>query len=131
MVIENFDNNIDEKLLYSSLNHIKQLNKNILINSRKSIKDFDVKLIDLKSRLNSFLDLSINLPTDDLIRVIILKSFSDKQINISSNNLEYILKNIDRSYEKISKFTKDIDDISLSTGKSIKINLIKKVLNNE
>ena len=77
------------------------------------------------------LDLSINLPTDDLIRVIILKSFSDKQINISSNNLEYILKNIDRSYEKISKFTKDIDDISLSTGKSIKINLIKKVLNNE
>ena len=131
LVIENFDNNIDEKLLYSSLNHIKQLNKNILINSRKSIKDFDVKLIDLKSRLNSFLDLSINLPTDDLIRVIILKSFSDKQINISSNNLEYILKNIDRSYEKISKFTKDIDDISLSTGKSIKINLIKKVLNNE
>ena len=30
------------------------------------------------------------------------------------------------SYEKISKFIKDIDDISLSTGKSININLIKK-----
>ena len=131
LVIENFDNNIDEKLLYSSLNHIKQLNKNILINSRKSIKDFDVKLIDLKSRLNSFLDLSINLPTDDLIRVIILKSFSDKQISINPKISDYIINNVERSYEKMFKFLKDVDDLSLSTGKSININLIKKVLNNE
>ena len=131
LVIENFDNNINEKLLYSSLNHIKQLNKNILINSRKSIKEFDIKLIDLKSRLNSFLDLSINLPTDDLIRVIILKTFSDRQIDLGVKNLEFIIKNIERSYDKIFKFTKDIDNISLSTGKSININLIKKVLANE
>ena len=46
-------------------------------------------------------------------------------------NIEY--KGIPASfdYEKISKFTKDIDNISLSTGKSININLIKKVLKNE
>ena len=42
---------------------------------------------------------------------------------------EYIIKNVERSYEKMFKFLKDIDDLSLSTGKSININLIKKVLN--
>ena len=42
-----------------------------------------------------------------------------------------MIKNIERSYEKILKFTKDIDNLSLSTGKSININLIKKVLSNE
>ena len=131
LVIENFENNINENLLYSSINHIKQLDKCIIITSRKSIRDLNVKLSDLKSRFDSFLNLSINLPTDDMIRVIISKNFSDKQIDLNNRNLEFILKNIERSYEKISKFIKDIDDISLSTGKSININLIKKVLSNE
>ena len=90
-----------------------------------------INLIDLKSRLDSFMEIKINLPTDDLIRVIISKTFSDKQVDLSNKNLEFIIKNIERSYEKISKFTKDIDNISLSTGKSININLIKKVLLNE
>ena len=63
--------------------------------------------------------------------VIISKTFSDKQIDLSNKNLEFIIKNIERSYEKILKFTKDIDSLSLSTGKSININLIKKVLFDE
>ena len=81
--------------------------------------------------MDSFLEIKIDLPTDDLIRVIISKSFSDKQIDLNNKNLEFIIKNIERSYDKIFKFIKDIDNISLSTGKSININLIKKVLLNE
>ena len=69
------------------------------------------------------------MPTDELIRVILTKNFSDKQIQVSEKNIEYILKNIERSYEKVFKFVKDIDNESLSSGKSININLIKKVLN--
>ena len=131
IVIENYEGNIDEKLLYSTLNHIIQLNKNLIINSLKSIRLLNIELPDLKSRLNSFTEVGIKLPTDDLLRVIISKSFSDKQIQLSNNHLEFIIKNIERSYEKISKFIKDVDNISLSTGKSININLIKKVLLNE
>ncbi len=131
IVIENYDNNIEENLLYSSLNHYKQLNKSVLINSVNSVKKFNVNLNDLKSRLHSFLDLYIDFPTDELIRVIVLKSFSDKQIVIDNKSLEFVINNIDRSYGKILKFIRDIDNISLSTGKSININLIKKVLKNE
>ena len=54
---------------------------------------------------------------------------SDKQINISPKLSEYIINNVERSYEKLFKFLKDVDELSLSTGKSININLIKKVLN--
>ena len=62
----------------------------------------------MKSRFDSFLDVGIDLPTDDLIRVILVKSFSDKQINVSIRLLEYILINIDRSYEKIFQFVKEV-----------------------
>ncbi len=131
IVIDNYDENINEKLLYSFINQIKQYNKIIVINSSKSLKKFKIELVDLKSRLNSFLEIQIDLPTDELIRVIISKTFSDKQIDLNSRNLEFIIKNIERSYDKIFQFIKDIDNISLSTGKSININLIKKVLINE
>ena len=131
IVIDNYDGNIKEDSFYSFLNQVRQLNKIIVINSLQNVKSFQIKLKDLKSRINSFLEIEIGLPTDDLIRVIISKTFSDKQIKLSNKNLEYIIKNIERSYDKIFKFTKDIDNISLSTGKSININLIKKVLLHE
>jgi len=131
IVIENYKGNINENLFYSFINQVFQNDKILIINSLIKIKNYKINLIDLKSRLDSFLEIQINLPTDDLIRVIISKTFSDKQVDISNKNLEFIVKNIERSYDKILKFTKDIDNISLSTGKSININLIKKVLLNE
>ena len=131
LIIDNYNQNIDEKLFYSILNQSKQSDNYVVINSILPIKDIDFKLQDLKSRAKSFVNLGIELPTDDLLRVIISKSFSDKQININPKLSEFIIKNIDRSYEKVFKFIKEIDDLSLSSGKSININLIKKVLMNE
>ena len=69
------------------------------------------------------------MPNDDLLKVIISKTLSDKQISINPKILDYILNNVERSYEKMFKFLKELDELSLSTGKSININLIKKVLN--
>ena len=129
LIIDEFTNNIDEKLLYSILNQSKQLDNYVLINSVNSIKNNNLKLADLKSRINSFVFIGIELPTDDLLKVIISKTLSEKQIKINPNISEYIIKNVERSYEKMFKFLKDVDELSLSTGKSININLIKKVLN--
>ena len=64
-----------------------------------------------------------------MIRVILTKNFSDKQIQVSEKNIEYILKNIERSYEKINTFSNSIDSLSLTKAQPIKLNLIKKVLN--
>ena len=54
---------------------------------------------------------------------------SDKQISINPKITDFIINNVERSYDKMFKFLKDVDELSLSTGKSININLIKKVLN--
>ena len=128
LIIDNFENNIEDKLFYSILNQSKQLENYILINSIPSIKELTFELKDLQSRINSFIYIGIELPTDDLLQVIISKSFSEKQININPKISDYIIRNVERSYEKMFKLLKDIDDLSLSTGKSININLIKKVL---
>ena len=128
LIIENYNNKIEEKLFYSILNEAKQLENYVLVNSAKPLKENHFKLKDLQSRINSFVYIGIDLPTDDLLKVIISKFFSEKQINLEPKVTEYIIKNVDRSYEKMIKFIKDIDELSLSSGKSININLIKKLL---
>ncbi len=129
LIIDSYHNNIDEKLFYSILNQSKQVDNYIVINTALSLKNSNFNLKDLQSRINSFVYIGIELPTDDLLQVIISKSFSDRQINLNPKISEYIIKNVERSYEKMFKFLRDIDELSLSTGKSININLIKKVLN--
>lgn len=131
LIIDNYEKNINEKIFYSLLNQSKQSDSYLLVNSILPLGNIKFDLKDLRSRTESFINLGIELPTDDLLRVIISKSFSDKQIEITPKISEYIIKNIERSYEKVFKFIKEIDDLSLSSGKSININLIKKVLNNE
>ena len=128
LIIEDFDNNIEEKLLYSIINTASQDNKYLIISSPISLKKFKIKLKDLNSRFTSFVDIGIDLPTDDLLRVILTKNFSDKQIEVSKKNIDYILNNIDRSYEKISLFTNSIDSLSLAKAKPITLHMIKDVL---
>ncbi len=129
LIIDDFDNNIKENILYSIINLAFQDNKYLIISSKVSLKKFEIKLDDLKSRFQSFVEIGINLPTDDMIRVILTKNFSDKQIQISEKNIEYILKNIERSYEKINSFSSSIDGLSLAKARPINLQLIKKVLN--
>ena len=129
LIIDNYSNNIEQNLLYSLLNQSKQLEKYILINSNSPIKNYTFDSEDLKSRIDSFLYIGIDLPTDDLLQVIIAKSFSDKQVYLDKKISQYIIKNVDRSYDKMFKFLKEIDEFSLSSGKAININLIKKLLN--
>ena len=131
MIIDNYNSNINEEILYSILNQSKQLDRFVVINSILSIKSMKLNLNDLKSRTDGFVSLGIELPTDDLLKVIVSKFFSDRQLDVSPKVSEFIIKNIERSYEKVFKFIKEIDDLSLSSGKSININLIKKVLTDE
>ena len=128
VIIDNFKNNIDERVFYSFLNQSKQLDNYVVINSTEPLNRLNYYLEDLKSRINSFVLIGIELPTDDLLKVIISKTFSDKQINLSPKISEYIIKNVERSYEKMFKLLKDIDELSLTSGKQININLVKKVI---
>ena len=128
LIIENFDEKISENLLFSLWNTILQDNKYLLINSTKPINSFKFKLPDLKSRLSTCSCVEIKLPDDDLITVILTKNFSDRQIKVDKKQIDYIIKRIDRSYEKILQFISILDKYSLKRGGPISLKLIKEVL---
>ena len=128
LIIENLNEDISEEKLFTLWNLALQDNKYLVTTSKQSINSYKFKLKDLKSRINSSLTIGINLPSDDLISVILSKNLSDKQISVEKKHIDYIVKRIDRSYEKISQFILTLDKYSLKKGSPFNLKLIKEVI---
>jgi len=128
IVIENFNDKIDESLFFTLLNIIDQDNKYLILTSKIPIVDHFFKLDDLNSRSKNFILSYIEKPGDDLMFALILKNLSDRQISIDKKLIDFIIKRIDRSYSKIFDFIYKIDKISLKRKKPIDFKIIKEAL---
>ena len=128
IIIENFNDDIDENLFFTLLNIIDQDNKYLVLTSIRPIVEHTFKLEDLNSRSKNFLLSNIEKPEDDLMFALILKNLSDRQISIDKKLIDFIIKRIDRSYGKIFDFIYKIDEISLKRKKPIDFKIIKEAL---
>jgi len=123
--IELFD---DEVLFQTVLNDFISKNKFIYITSKVPAGKIPFKLKDLISRLNSTAAVAISNPSDDLFYQILTKMLSDKQINITAKEINFIFKNIERTYEAASRFVKVLDELSLLYKKKINTKIITQAL---
>ena len=128
IVIENFNDKIDESLFFTLLNIVDQDNKYLILTSKIPIVDHIFKLDDLNSRSKNFILSNIEKPGDDLMFALILKNLSDRQISIDNKLIDFIIKRIDRSYGKIFDFIYKIDKVSLKRKKPIDFKIIKEAL---
>ena len=128
IVIENFNDKINESLFFTLLNIVDQDNKYLILTSKIPIVDHIFKLDDLNSRSKNFILSNIEKPGDDLMFALILKNLSDRQISIDKKLIDFIIKRIDRSYSKISDFIYKVDELSLKKKKPIDFKIIKEVL---
>ena len=128
IVLDDFNNDIEERLMYALLNFIDHDNKFLIINSLKPINEMNFILEDIKSRAKNCIFAKIDPPDDDLIFALLLKSFSDRQITIDKKLIDFITKRIDRSYSKISEFIYKVDELSLKKKKPIDLKTIKEII---
>ena len=128
LIIENISDGFDETLFYSLIDTIDKYNKFLILTSKKSLTDINIKLDDLKSRLKNCLFAEIKKPDDILIQALITKNLADHQISIDSKLVDFISKRITRSYGKIKEFVCTIDEISLKKKKPINLKIIKEIL---
>ena len=113
IIIDNIPNEFDESLFYSFIDTIEKYNKYLILTSNKSLKDLNIKLSDLNSRLKNCLFAEIQKPDDILIQALITKNLADYQITLNSKLIDFISRRITRSYGKIREFICTIDKISL------------------
>ena len=128
IIIEDLNEEINEKLIYTLINIIDQSNKYLIITTLKPISELDFNLMDLKSRTKNFLIQNIKKPDDELVFALLIKNLSDRQITIEKKLVNYIVKRIHRSYSNIFDFIYKIDEVSLKKKKSINLSIIREIL---
>ena len=128
IILDNLNQQINENNIFSLINFVDQNSKYLIINSVIPFNKIRFKLKDLESRAKNCLEAKIDKPDDELVKVLISKYLSDKQIQINNKLVEFAAKRITRSYGKIFEFIYKIDEVSLKKKKSIDQKTIKEVL---
>jgi chromosomal replication initiation ATPase DnaA len=128
IILENLNQDIDEKLIYTLFNIVDQDNKFLIITSVHPVAEINFKLEDLRSRTKNCLLAKIKNPDDELMFALILKNLSDRQITLDKKLIDFIIKRIERSYGKIFEFIYKIDKISLKKKKPIDFKIINEAL---
>ena len=90
--------------------------------------NFEIKLKDLNSRFKSFTSSKIENPEDDLLKAIIMKYFSNAQVQVDKNVIEYLLKRVDRDYQNLYNILEKINILSLQRKSKITTHLIRDIM---
>ena len=132
-IIEDIDNLIElgiknAKYLLFIFNILKEKKCYSIFTSSKNPNEMNISLEDLRSRLCSSLIVEVKSPDDDLIKKIIQTKLKQKQIIISNENIQFLIKRIDRDYNAAITISRLIDQHSLSSKSNISKLFLKKII---
>lgn len=128
IVIEELQTLSDQEALFHLYNTYRDLGGNILFTSETAPARLNFKLKDLQSRMSIVPAYEIKAPDDELLMALLLKLFTDRQITPSSELLDYLLKNMQRSFAYARKLVEEIDNISLAKKRAISIAIAKEAI---
>ena len=130
LIIEDVDRAIGDSELEIALFHLynmaKENKKTVLLTAPVVQSQWDFVLPDLRSRLCAAPSVSIHAPDDDLVKLVLVKLFYDRQLEVSSEVVDYILPRIERSFSFVRQLVEKTDKIALAEKKGVTIPVIKK-----
>ena len=88
----------DELALFHLLNLVHEEAAWLLITAREQPASFAIALNDLTSRLRALPVVMLAAPDDALLRAVIVKQFSDRQLVVDESVVAYLLSRIERSF---------------------------------
>ena len=134
-IVEDVDQYINDKDTQQSLLHlynwIREHGGYLLLTASARPKSWPISLKDLSSRLLASETVEIKAPDDDLMKAVISKQFSDRQITIGDDVLNYLVARAERAFDAIRKLVQNIDRLSRMEKKKITIATVRRVLENE
>jgi len=127
--IHNINIKFSEEDLLHAINISKETKRSLIMTSRIPISRFEIRLTDLRSRLESISVAIIGEPDDELMKSIILKMLRDRQLMVNPAIIEFLMKRLERTYLEINRTINLIDKHALEKGKKVSISLIREILN--
>ena len=109
----------DEAAFFHLLNTARERQASLLITARQPAARWEVRTPDLASRLKLAPAVGLDPPDDALIRVVLVKHFIDRQIQVDTRLVEYVAMRVERSFEGCRAAVEAMDREALARGGKI------------
>lgn len=129
IAIEDIDRGIaDEQALFHILNMAGEHKLSVLLTSRRPPGELAIALPDLRSRLRAAPLLNIASPDEALLRGLLVKLFTDRQLAIEPHVMSYLALRIERSTEAVVRTVAEVDRLALASRRKVTRALVAEVL---
>ena len=120
LVVEDIDRGIgDEQILFHLLNLARERKYAVLLTSRAAPGEIAIALPDLRSRLRALPLAHIEPPDEGLLKAVLVKLFSDRQLAVEPHIVSYLALHMDRSMETANHVVAAVDRLSLAKQRKV------------
>ena len=117
-----------EEVLFHLLNFSRHENLKILLLSEKPAAQLTIGLPDLVSRLKAVAAVALTSPDDALMRGLMAKLFSDRQLKVDARVIDYLLPRMVRDYADMAALIDNIDRQALAEKRAITVPMVAEIL---
>jgi chromosomal replication initiation ATPase DnaA len=119
---------LDETALFHLLNAARARGASTLITADAIPADWGLTLPDLVSRLRAAQPAFLGPPDDDLLRRVLVKLFTDRQMDVGGGVLDLLLTRMERSFAAAGRTVDLLDHESLARGRPVTRAMVIEVL---
>lgn len=132
LVIEDAEEGgFDERALFHLLNLAREDSAFVLLTARTLPAGWKLAIRDLASRLKALPVVALAPPDDDLLRAVLVKLFSDRQLMIEASLIGYLATRIERSFAAARAVVARLDQEAMQRGKPLNKALAAEILRSE
>jgi chromosomal replication initiation ATPase DnaA len=118
----------DERALFHLLNAVREHKLSMLLTSRAPPGELGVHLPDLRSRLRALPVVSIAPPDEVLLKAVLVKHFTDRQLAVEPGLIGYLASRMERSMEAAAAVVAEIDRAAMASHRKVTRVLAAEVL---
>jgi chromosomal replication initiation ATPase DnaA len=131
LAIEDADEGFAEQTLFHAINLAREQGVSLLLTAREGPASWPVTLADLASRLKAAPQARLAPPDELLLRAVLVKLFSDRQLHVDVTVVDYMCRRMERSLSRAAELVERLDREALAEGRAITRNLAARLLAGE
>lgn len=118
----------EESALFHLMNAVREQKGSLLLTAAQPASQLGIDLPDLASRLVAAPTAALESPDETVLKAVLMKQFSDRQLRVPDEVLAYLLSRMERSYHAARSWVQRLDEASLAEQRRISVPLVRGLM---
>lgn len=119
LVVEDAPGGTDDRTLFHLINLAREEKAYLLFTARTAPTAWPVSVADLSSRLRALPLATLHVPDDAMLRAVVVKLASDRQLSLDESVVSYLVTHIERSFAAARGAVIALDAEALRQGRPV------------